>query len=70
MAVPIEAGPAFTAGAPQELFQAPFADPVMRGHYRPAPMDSGFSSSHRSAAMRCAGRSSAELDGGAQEVTP
>ena len=37
MAVPIEAGPAFTAGAPQELFQAPFADPVMRGHYRPAP---------------------------------
>ena len=68
MAVPFEAGATFTAGARQELFQAPFAAAV-RGHYRPAPDGQRFlavASLGRDAVQ--AGGRRAELDGGAAEV--
>lgn len=37
MAVPVETGTVFSAGAPVELFQARFPSITLRAHYRPTP---------------------------------
>ena len=37
MAVPVEIGSTFTAGAPAPLFEAQFATVTVRGRYRPTP---------------------------------
>ena len=37
MAVPVQTGPAFTAGTPAALFETRFASVSVRGHYRPTP---------------------------------
>ena len=37
MAVPVQAGAAFTVGTPCELFDTRFAAVIARGHYRPTP---------------------------------
>ena len=42
MAVPVQAGAAFTVGTPAKLFDTRFAAVITRGHYRPTPNGQRF----------------------------